>query len=92
MVVTVNHAISYGLRLSPFILPFAIMVVPDTLSRPGGLPPPKGELAKKNKKGIEYHFVQIVLCSLAYSCICIAAQAYKKRKRNVTSYNNKRIR
>ena len=33
---TVNHAISYGLRLSPFILPFAIMVVPDTLSRPGG--------------------------------------------------------
>ena len=36
MVVTVNHAVSHGLRLSLFILPFAIMVVPDTLSRPGG--------------------------------------------------------
>ena len=36
MVVTVNHAISHGLRLSLFILPFAIMVVPDTLSCPGG--------------------------------------------------------
>ena len=35
MVVTVNHAVSHGLRLSLFILPFAIMVVPDTLSRPG---------------------------------------------------------
>ena len=36
MVVTVNHTVSHGLRLSPFILPFAIMVVPDTLPRPGG--------------------------------------------------------
>ena len=36
MVVTVNHTVSHGLRLSPFILPFAIMVVPNTLFRPGG--------------------------------------------------------
>ena len=38
MVVTVNHAVSHGLRLSLFILPFAIMVVLDTLSCPGGPP------------------------------------------------------
>ena len=37
MVVTVYHLFSHGIRLYQFVVPFAISVVPGTLSCPGGI-------------------------------------------------------